>query len=309
MKPPCCSVVVPTYNTLSHLPAALASVMAQNVEDIEVLVCDDGSNDGTAQWLAKVAAKMPNLKIFEGGGLGPAHARNILISVANSNLIAFLDADDFWWPNKLKNEIEFHRREPRIALTFTDYLHVDPNGRLYGTAFDYWRPQFIDRSRDGFIRLEHPLENLLSINVIGTSCCVAKREYLQNANGFSTHLASAEDWDLWLRLAERNDVAVSASVTMSYLMRTGGETSNRKARINAMQSIIQTYAFADIPPHKRRMAQSRVSTAIAEFESIKGNNFNAFLGAFHALRLYPTCRNAWFALVCLQQSMLAFQKP
>lgn len=291
MPRPICSVVIPTFNTLDYLPAALASVVAQNVEGVEILVLDDGSSDGTDAWLSRNAARFSGLEVVQGGGLGPARARNLLINKAKSGLIAFLDADDVWWPGKLAMEIDFHQRSPDVALSFTDYLHADPFGRLFGTAFDYWKPAFVDRGRRGFERIENPLDNLLAVNAVGTSCAVAKRESLQNASGFSESLPSAEDWDLWLRLAEKGGVALNPAVTMTYLMRPGSETSNRSARVSAMRSIIDRYARPEVCPKARRMARARLCSAEAENAESVGDAVQVLRNSFQALSLSPSKRN------------------
>lgn len=305
MPRPICSVVIPTFNTLDYLPAALASVVAQNLAGVEILVLDDGSSDGTDVWLTENAEWIPGLRVFQGGGLGPARARNLLIKKANSDLVAFLDADDVWWPGKLSAEIDFHRRSPDVALSFTDYLHADPFGRLYGTAFDYWKPAFVDRSRDGFQRIGNPLDSLLTVNAVGTSCAVAKRESLQNANGFSESLPSAEDWDLWLRLAEKGGVAVNPAVTMTYLMRPGSETSNRDARISAMRSIIDRYDGSDTSRVAMRMARARLCSAEAENATSKQDTVGALRKSLQALAFSPSKRNARAAAVSVPRAVSA----
>ena len=122
------------------------------------------------------------------------------------------------------------------AFTFTDYLHLDPEGRSLGTAFEYWKPSFHGRRDDAFAPLENALVTLIGCNLAGTSTVVAKREALRNANGFAEDLPSAEDWDLWLRLALAGTVAVSTRVTTNYLVRPGSETANRAARIEKVQA-------------------------------------------------------------------------
>ena len=102
MSKPLCSVVIPAYNAAAFLPAAITSVEAQAVEPVEVLLLDDGSTDGTAEWLVTAQRTRPWLRVFQGGGLGPARARNLLIEKAQSDLIGFLDADDQWLDGKLE---------------------------------------------------------------------------------------------------------------------------------------------------------------------------------------------------------------
>lgn len=293
---PDCSVIIPAFNAAGFLPAAIASVEAQALRNIEVLVLDDGSTDGTAGWLVHAARARPWLKVFNGGGFGPARARNVLIENANSDLVAFLDADDEWLPGKLEREIAHHRAHSGVSFTFTDYLHLDPEGRSLGTAFEYWKPSFHGRRDDAFAPLENALVTLIGCNLAGTSTVVAKREALRNANGFAEDLPSAEDWDLWLRLALAGTVAVSTRVTTNYLVRPGSETANRAARIEAMETILERYGADGASRAARREAKARLATVRAEAASIAGRHGDALACRLHALLRQPSRRNAHEAL-------------
>ncbi|MCB1450868.1 MAG: glycosyltransferase family 2 protein [Nitratireductor sp.] len=264
MPKPQCSVVIPAYNAIAFLPDAIASVFAQDIADIEILVCDDGSSDGTYEWLQEMAERDPRVRVFKGGRLGPARARNYLIENAKSDLIAFLDADDTWLEDKLSREILFHAANPEVAFSFTDYRHVDMAGNRRSTAFDYWQPKW-QPAGTGFSVLADAGNELLATNVVGTSCVVAKSEFLRIANGFAPDLPSAEDWDLWLRLAKLGPVAVSSAVTMHYLMRPGSETSNRAARTNAMEIVLEANRKAGAKAWAMRHARSRILTSKAQW--------------------------------------------
>lgn len=122
---PRCSVVIPTYNCLDFLPLAIASVRVQAIEDLEILVVDDGSTDGTGEWLAKEAFLDRRIIPLQADGEGPGFARNLAISHARAPLVAFLDADDLWWPHKLARQLGYHELNQDVGLSFTDYLHVD----------------------------------------------------------------------------------------------------------------------------------------------------------------------------------------
>lgn len=289
MTAPLCSVVIPAYNAIDFLPAAIRSVFDQAIDAVEVLVLDDGSTDGTAQWLALASAADSRIRVFQGGRLGPARARNLLIRKAKADLVAFLDADDVWLPGKLAEEIAFHRANPDVGFTFTDYRHVDMAGNLRSTAFEYWKPDYAAEARNGFVRLHDPVAQLFAANVAGTSCVVAKRECLRNAKGFAEELPSAEDWDLWLRLARSHPVAASGKVTMHYLMRPGSETSNRGARIAAMRDLVGR--------HKRgvagwavRAARSRIYSSQAQWSRERRKFLPAAIFAAAALALRPSSR-------------------
>lgn len=296
MNSPDCTVVIPAFNAADYLPAAIASVEAQAVRNIEVLVLDDGSTDGTGEWLANARLARPWLRVFNGGGLGPARARNTLIRNANSDLIAFLDADDEWLPGKLEREIAHHRAHPGVSFTFTDYLHLDPQGRSLGTAFEYWKPSFHGCQDEAFAPLENALVTLIGCNLAGTSTVVAKREALRNANGFAEDLPSAEDWDLWLRLAMAGPVAVSTRVTTNYLVRPGSETANRAARIAAMETILKRYGAHGATRAARREARARLATVRAEAAAIAGRHGDALFRRLDALLRQPSRRNAHEAL-------------
>jgi len=253
-----------------------------------VVVVDDGSTDGTGAWLEELAGSDARIRVFRGGGLGPAKGRNLLIRNAKSDLVAFLDADDVWLPGKLAEEIAFHGANRDVGFTFTDYRHVDMAGNLRSTAFQYWRPPYATAAANGFVRLDDPLAQLLAANVAGTSCVVAKRESLLNANGFAEDLPSAEDWDLWLRLAARQPVAASAKVTMHYLMRPGSETSNRGARIAAMETLVKRHANA--AGWAVRAANARLLSSKAQWSREKRRLWPAFAYATAAFASKPSRR-------------------
>ena len=280
MSKPVCSVIIPAFNCREFLPAALHSVAAQAISPVETLVLDDGSTDGTWEYLQSAKRNFPGLVTVRGGNIGPAEGRNLLISMAKSDLIAFLDADDHWWPNKLKSQIAFHLTNPDVVLSFTDYMHIDTSGITHGTAFDFWKPQFLTGRTGGYSRINHPLAELLSCNPVGTSTVMARKAALQNANGFAKSMPSAEDWDLWLRLAEHGSVAASRSVTMSYLQRPGSLTASREARLQAMRIIIDRYAAhqGQGMPAARKRALARYHAARAEHHRT-GQNWLRAAGA------------------------------
>jgi glycosyltransferase involved in cell wall biosynthesis len=273
-KTPKCSIVIPTRDCLPYLNAALMSVAAQDIlQDVlvETIVVDDGSSDGTRQWLD--AQNMPNLRIITQNGIGPARARNLAIEAARGALIAFLDADDFWWPGKLRAQMEAHATHPDAAFSFSDYLHFDPDGALHGTGFEFWSYKV---QKSGYHVLEDAEATLLGANLVGASTVMARRDMLLRTNGFATSLPSAEDWDLWLRLASMGEALVSGAVTTSYLMRPGGETAKRGARIAAMEMILSRYANrSGSIAHASAKARGRLCAGQAEWARERGEPWNA----------------------------------
>src|SRR5687768_4619560 len=98
------SVVVPAFNAAETIQAAIQSVSAQTFQDLELIVVDDGSTDGTADVVKRLA---PNAVVITQRNAGPGAARNAGIARASGRFVGFLDADDLWFPNKLEHQIRY----------------------------------------------------------------------------------------------------------------------------------------------------------------------------------------------------------
>lgn len=296
MNRPICSIIIPTRNCLNYLPTTLASIDAQHrpglEPSLEVILVDDGSTDGTADWARARPTSGFSLTLLETGGIGPGAARNAGVTAAKADLIAFLDADDTWSPGKLDAQLAYHRANPQTGLTFTDYLHVTPDGAQHGTCFAYWDCAWTQAADDAYFVVPDGEARLLGSNLVGTSTVVMNRDVFLAAGGFSARWASAEDWDLWLRVAALAPVACSTSVTMNYLMRPGSETSNRRARLAAMAGIIDGYRGRTEPVFQRavQLAQARLDVATAEMARADGDLNGAAWAHLRALLAHPDWR-------------------
>jgi glycosyltransferase involved in cell wall biosynthesis len=310
MQTPSCSIIIPTRNCLNYLPTTLATIDQQQRDDVEIIIADDGSTDGTAEWLAARPCGNMRLTRLDTGGIGPAAARNAAVAVAQADLIAFLDADDQWLPGKLGPQIAFHQQHPNVGLSFTDYVHVTPDGATHGTCFDYWQCGWVRAANAGYFVVPQAEARLLSANVVGTSTVMASRRVLERVNGFSAASRFAEDWDLWLRMAAAADVGCSTAVAMSYLMRPGSETANRAGRIAAMRAIVQRYEARTEPPMVAavRAARARIDVAMAEASRERGEHLgaaSAHLKAFSASPNWRTGRAIAADLVAASRIALA----
>jgi glycosyltransferase involved in cell wall biosynthesis len=287
-----CSIIIPTRNCLNYLPTTLATIELQGRDDIEIVIADDGSTDGTAEWLAGRQFGNILLTRLDTGGIGPAAARNKAIEAAQSDLIAFLDADDQWLPGKLGPQIDFHRQHPAVGLSFTDYIHVTPDGQTHGTCFDYWNCDWVQAADHSYIELARPESRLLSANLVGTSTVMASRRVLEQVNGFSVASRFAEDWDLWLRMAAVAGVGFSRAITMSYLMRPNSETANRDGRIAAMRAVVGRYQDRPEPAMIQavRTARGRIDVAVAEAARGRGDHLAAVTSHVKAFAAVPEWR-------------------
>jgi glycosyltransferase involved in cell wall biosynthesis len=299
MNNPECSVVIPTRDCASYIAAALHSVRTQDCTNLEVIVVNDGSTDGTDDVLRRFSDNWPELRIVATTGIGPAGARNAALAVARAPLVAFLDADDIWWPEKLGRQLAFHRANPDVSFSFTDYLHIDPQGQPLGTCFEYWRPRFLkDQGSDqSYSCFPEPEATILATNVVGTSTVVASLRDLQIANGFGNS-CSAEDWRTWLRLAGSGRVAVSKAVAATYLVRPNSVSRRLMDRINAIEAVIAEYEFRNDASFRAALRSTRAvaMTARAEYWRAERALLSAFMCRLHAIMMHPDRNNVLGAL-------------
>ncbi|WP_432463411.1 MULTISPECIES: glycosyltransferase family 2 protein [unclassified Agarivorans] len=304
---PICSVIIPSYNCLTYLKQALISVQLQAIADLEIIVVDDNSNDGTWQWLQSQQATLSNLVCIKQQGNGPAHARNVAIDAAKAPLIAFLDADDWWLEGKLQRQIAFHQAHPELSFSFTDYRHIGPKGEDRGTCFEFW-PNYQDQRQQtlGYRIKNDAAASLFAENVVGTSTVMASRSALRRCFAFDEHLPSAEDWDLWLKLALHGPVAVSNHCDCHYLMRDGSESSKSEQRLKAMNIIYQRYAanFASNTLSVLSQAKARIATAEAELYNDEQQRLLAIGARLKALYYSPSKRHLFETLADTRNLLL-----
>lgn len=184
---PLISVVVPAYNCEKYLERALGSALDQSWTNIEIIVIDDGSTDGTAEQAAKFGDK---INYVSQSNAGASSARNKGIQLAKGEYIAFLDADDSWVPTKLELQMEVFRRHPEVVMVCTRSLHLNEeleseHNALESPAFDPDAVQLED------------FKNLFENPYLATSTVMVSTEVAREVGGFDTGLVTAEDLDFY----------------------------------------------------------------------------------------------------------------
>ena len=299
------SVIIPTRNCLRWLPRAIASI--GDGANLEIIVIDDGSTDGTGQYLRELARTDTRLRPIAGAARGPAVARNQGIDAARGRLIAFLDADDFWLDGKLDAQLALHRDRSEIGLSFTDYRHVTEDGEVRGPCFAFW-PRFDKRNRmmdRPFVLAKDAFAQIYAENIIGTSTVMVRADLLREVGGFSAELASSEDWDLWLRLAALAPVGCVPGILMEYLMhRPGNATGNFRARLVSVGMIAARHQAAAraLDPAAVRYYRARMLAYRAECAEVAGQSVAAMLLRIRALACQPNrraLREAGASIICL----------
>ena len=186
------SVVIPTFNRYLTLVRALESVFGQTMQDLEILVVDDGSTDGTVDAVASfVSDKLRYIRL--SGNRGGGAARNAGINLARSEFVAFLDDDDSWEPDKLELQLQAISGETPGEVGSGDWCRTGFG--IYTTDGRYER--YVFRA----LPFGDPYKSIMSDNCIGgTSSILVRRECLEAIGGFDEGLPALQDWDLYIRL-------------------------------------------------------------------------------------------------------------
>lgn len=197
-RAPRVSVVIPAFRAAALLPRAIASVAAQTMRDLEVLVIDDASGDGTAEAAEGLlrAHGLPHAVLRLETNGGPAVARNAGVAQARGDYVAFLDADDAWLPDKLARQVALLDAHPRVTLCGCQADWVDPAGRVVAPLFEDL-PELLP---EGWKRL-------LWHCFVATPCAMARRADL-GIRPFDPALRVGEDRDLWIKLASNGTVGL-----------------------------------------------------------------------------------------------------
>jgi glycosyltransferase involved in cell wall biosynthesis len=207
------SVVIPSFNAAHFLPAAIESIRQQTSQVDEIIIVDDGSTDDTEQVIHSIGS---DIIYIRQANSGVSASRNKGISVATGHLIAFLDADDLWLPQKIERQARVFEDNPRVGLVAADRAEINEQGNLLLASL--FKKQGLYRF---FLELEgHPIPNVLSrllhVNFIPTSSVMVRKSTLDKIGGFDTSIRYGEDLELWARIAIEFDIVCLPDVLIHY---------------------------------------------------------------------------------------------
>lgn len=242
-SPPVVSVVVPTYNRKNCLREAIDSVLCQSFTDHELIVVDDGSDDGTDVLAAEYAARYPSVRYVRQQNQGVAAARNCGIAAARGEFLCFLDSDDIWKLHKLHIQVQFARANPHYALFASDIDSFHARGLWQRCAKQAMYP----------VRGGNVLCDLLFHNWIQTSTVMVRRTLLLDVGGFDETIGQfAEDWVLWMRLAAKGPVHFHPEALVLYRLHDDSLTSqNLEAQYRSLMLAVDSVAA--LPELQKRM--------------------------------------------------------
>lgn len=209
------TVIVPTYNSEVHLVQTLDSILAQSYQDLELIVVDDGSTDGTCAALAPYGER---LRLLRQANAGVSSARNRGLAAARGEFVCFVDHDDYWFEDKLALQLAEFERDPALGVVFSAFTPWLPDGDGRYAEPSSLRDQTagLDPHWTGWV-----YHRLLIDNWVLTSSALVRRSVLDQCGGFDEALPYGEDWELWLRVSRHYRFAKLRRVTTLYRQLAG----------------------------------------------------------------------------------------
>lgn len=281
-SPPVVSVIIPAFNRNHTLPRAVGGAVGQTFRDLEIIVVDDASREPVAEALAACTDPRVRLIVHEKNR-GANAARNSGIVSAKGQYVAFLDSDDEWHPDKIRIQVEaMEAAAASVAGHCTGLTAFSEAGRklfekspqLSGNIY----PQLLRRNEIG------PLSSVL-----------VRRAVLNEVGLFDESLPSSQDWDLYLRIAERYEFASVGEALVRYNLGQDSISRNLKAKALGRRMILEKY----------ESQMTRFPEAFAS-QLVKTGHYHCRAGAIRdgrqsfrrAMRINPVAANAYlfFAL-------------
>ena len=225
---PLVSIIVPAHNSEAFIESSLESALAQTYPNIEVIVVNDGSTDRTSLILERYSDR---IQVLDQTNQGAGVARNTGIRQARGKYIAFLDADDLWVESKLELQVQYLQQNPDIHAVYNQWLELYPN-----ETGAYILPELQQPDADEEIRINKDLSGwlynkLLMDCILHTSSVLVSRSIVETVGNFDPAFRKGQDYDYWLRLSRKTQIA-KLDYVLSFYRINKTSITNRPADIN-----------------------------------------------------------------------------
>lgn len=219
------SVVLTTFNGKSKgfLSQAIESVLTQTYQNFELLIVDDGSSDDTFEFLRSEYLD-PKIKIITQKNSGVSVARNVGIANASFELIAFLDDDDIWEPEKLSLQTQEFLCQANLSMNYCAIKRVDADGKFLNLQYHQAPSEMY--------------QALLFSNIVdATSGVVVKKDVFEQVGGFDNISQGAEDYEMWLRIASKFKINSLSTPLVKYRVHISNDSKNIEKSVVAIEEM------------------------------------------------------------------------
>lgn len=277
------SILLTCYQHIQYLPAAVDGIRRQMFQDYEIIAIDDGSTDGSREWLSQ----QPDIQcIFNEKNLGTYETLNVGLRAATGELIAVLNDDDLWEPEKLAKQVELLDTHSKVGLVHTGGTFIDGDGnRREGNPLGFAFPRF----ETGDI-----LMGLVYENKIIASAALARRKCFDELGGFNSAYFGSGDWEMWFRIAEKYDVGYVDKPLTHYRVH-GANASHKLEKIWKDDERLREWIETRIsnlgdrfPAAEVQAAQAFNYAALGTVKTLNGNPAGGRKAYGKSIRLQPS---------------------
>jgi len=276
------SVVIPVYNGEKFIGRAIDSIFSQTLKPYELIVVNDGSKDGTADELAVFGDRVTVITISNGG---VANARNIGIQASTGDYVAFLDADDVWYEDKLEKQFEMFSRYPDVGFCCCDYAYFDPQANSIKSHFARFE-------NDSNFNFDEPLKKtgfplLLKENFVGTcSTVVFKRALIDQVGLFKVDLRQSEDYDMWIKFSLVTDFVVMSEELLEKKTHETNLTNNFLETMLCHERVLLDLRSNDLAGERLEKLDSKYWSELGKLRYLIGNLFYERSQKMQAFKYY-----------------------
>lgn len=214
------SVIIPLYNKEKDIQKTLSSVLEQSFSDFEIIIVNDGSTDNSEEIVKSINDSRIHLYSEENKGVSAS--RNFGVDKSNSNYIAFLDADDYWYPNHLKNLFSLIEKYPNHSWYATAY-----EKKLNENLMTPMVSPIVSKGNNWMGEIDNFFENSYIDSLINSSSVCFAKDFYKTLKGFNISITHGEDTDLWIRAALKSPIIFSNKITV----RNNLNSFNRSSKI------------------------------------------------------------------------------
>jgi glycosyltransferase involved in cell wall biosynthesis len=251
--PPLVSINLCCYNSERYLEETLESVFAQTFQDWQLVIIDDGSSDSTATIIRKHACQRDNITVRSQANAGLAVSRNRALELSTGKYTALIDHDDVWMPDKLEHQVRQLESDDHLGLSYTSALVIDGEGRIL-------RPYI----RREVIAEGEVWKQLFLGDFIACSSVLIRREAIDRVGAFRPELRITEEYDLFLRIAEKYAIG-RIDLPLVKLRMHSANASWNFLRTRAENNIVLGECLRRQPGLEREMGRAIVRIRLAGF--------------------------------------------
>ena len=295
---PTVDVIIPAYNICRHLPSALESVVAQTYGKWRIVVVDDGSAEETETVLKPFQERLgTQLAFYRQTNQGPSAARNTGIRHSSGELIAFLDGDDTWLPGRLAASVACLAKRPAAGLSYGLITRMTETGEV------------LDSFAGNGVYAEGKLASQIYMRKVEFPCptVTVRRSCLEEVGLFDEAMRATEDRDLWLRIAQRYEVAFIPEVLAFYRTASSSASLDYDKMMRAQLGFLEKH-FGEpaCGAAERQAALARIYRQRAEGFKATRQPWKALVTSGRALVTSPTDRDTLRTTASLALNLLRF---